>query len=66
MKGELGIASENRENVALDMAKSFLHFGRFINLNEITEQIDHVTAEQSQSLANQLLKIDRFSSLRYS
>ncbi len=66
LKGELGIASENRENVALDMAKSFLHFGRFINLNEITEQIDHVTAEQIQSLANQLLKIDRFSSLRYS
>ncbi len=66
LKGELGIACENRENVALDMAKSFLHFGKYINLSEISAQINSVTEEQIQSLANQLLKIDRFSSLRYS
>ena len=66
LKGELGIACENRENVALDMAKSFLHFGKYINLSEISAQINSVTEEQIQSLANQLLKIDDFSSLRYS
>ncbi len=66
LKGELGIAFENKENMALDMAKSFLHFGRYINLAEASEQIDHVTAQQIQSLANELLSIDEFSSLYYS
>lgn len=66
LKGELGIAFENKENMALDMAKSFLHFGRYINLAEVSEQIEHVTAQQIQSLANELLSIDEFSSLHYS
>ncbi len=66
LKGELGIAFENKENMALDMAKSFLHFNRYINLSEITQQIEHITAEQIQSLANELLSIDEFSSLHYS
>lgn len=66
LKGELGIAYENKENMALDMAKFFLHFDRYINLTEISEQIENVTAKQIQSLANQLLKSDDFSSLHYS
>ncbi|NLA64289.1 MAG: insulinase family protein [Bacteroidales bacterium] len=66
LKGELGIAFENKENMALDMAKSFLHFDRYINLEEVSEQIEHVTALQIQSLANELLSIDEFSSLHYS
>lgn len=66
LKGELGIASENKENMALDMAKCFLHFDRYITLEEIVEQIDHVTAEQIKNLANTLLKLDDFSSLHYS
>ena len=66
LKGELGIASENKENMALDMAKCFLHFDRYINLTEITAQIELVTAEQIQSLANKLLNLDDFSSLHYS
>ena len=66
LKGELGIAFENKENMALDMAKSFLHFNRYITLEEVSEQIEHVTANQIQSLANELLSIDEFSSLHYS
>ncbi len=66
LKGELGIAFENKENMALDMAKSFLHFDRYINLEEVSEQIEHVTAQQIQSLGNELLSIDEFSSLQYS
>ena len=65
LKGELGIAYENKENMALDMAKCFLHFNRYITLAEITEQIEQVSAEQIQSLANLLLKADEFSSLQY-
>ena len=65
LKGELGIAYENKENMALDMAKCFLHFNRYITLAEITEQIEQVSAEQIQSLANLLLKTDKFSSLQY-
>ena len=66
LKGELGIASENKENMALDMAKCFLHFDRYITLTEIVDQIELVTSEQIQNLANTLLKLDEFSSLHYS
>ena len=65
LKGELGIAYENKENLALDMAKCFLHFDKYINLAEISEQIDHVTTAQIQSMANLLLNPDEFSSLHY-
>ncbi len=65
LRGELGIAYENKENMALDMAKCFLHFDSYINLTQISEQIEHITALQIQSLANQLLNSDEFSSLRY-
>lgn len=65
LKGELGIAFENKENMALDMAKSFLHFNKYITLADASEQIDQVTAHQIQTLANELLSIDQFSSLHY-
>lgn len=65
LKGELGIASENKENLALDMAKCYLHFDRYINLPEISEKIDAVTAHQIQNLAVSLLNSEDFSSLHY-
>ena len=66
LRGELGIAGENKENLVLDMAKSFLHFNKYVNLTELSELIQTVTAEEIQEVANTLLLPDDFSSLHYS
>ena len=65
LKGELGIAAENKENLALDMAKSFLHLNRSINLTELSSQIENIRAEEIQAVANTLLTSEDFSSLQY-
>lgn len=53
-KGHLGIASESNENVALRMAKSYLHFNRYCPLEETFKKIDLVKAEDIQDMAKQI------------
>lgn len=65
LRGELGIAGENKENLVLDMAKCFLHFDRYINLTELWQLIEATTADEVQAIANILLKPEEFSSLQY-
>ena len=66
LRGELGISSENKENLVLDMAKSFLHFNRYINLTELSEEIELVNSEQIKDVASSLFVTEEFSSLHYS
>lgn len=66
LRGELGIAAENKENLVLDMAKSFLHFNNYLNLTELLKLIQNITAEEIQAVANTLLNSEEFSSLHYS
>jgi len=63
-KGQLGIASENNENVALRMAKSFLHTNTYPPIDEIFSRIDSITASQLTEVAN-LLFADSFFRLEY-
>lgn len=64
-KGQLGIAFENNETVALRMAKSFLHFDRYFSLQDLFERIDAVAAADLQEAANQLFIYDHFLELQY-
>lgn len=64
-KGQLGIASENNESIALRIAKSFLHFGHYVPLDEIFSKIDAVTTEQLQDLAKRLLVPEQLYQLKY-
>lgn len=66
LRGELGIAGENKENLVLDMAKCYLHFDQYIDLTALTEQIERVNAEEIQAVANTLLIPEEFSTLQYS
>lgn len=66
LKGELGIAAENKENLTLDMAKSFLHCNRGINLTRLLQKIENITTEQIQEVAGSLFTLEEFSSLQYS
>lgn len=59
-KGQLGIAAENNENSCLSMAKSFLHQKRFIPLSEVFANIDQVTADRINEVANEAFSGSRF------
>lgn len=64
-KGQLGIASENNESVALRMAKSYLHFGNYHSLEEIFAKIEAVTSEELQKLAAKLFLAENMFQLKY-
>lgn len=64
-KGQLGIASENNESIALRMAKSYLHFNYYLPLEEIFTKIDAVTSEQLQDLAKKLFVPEQLYQLKY-
>ena len=65
LKGQLMISAENHENVALSMAKDFLHFNEFHSVDEMLEKIDSITAEQMQKVAIDVLDPSQLSQLRY-
>ena len=63
IKGQIGVACDNRENFALDFGKSFLHYGWEKNVDRLYEQVDEITAEQIQAVAKELFDKDRLTTL---
>ncbi len=63
IKGQIGVACDNRENFALDFGKSFLHYGWEKNVDRLYEQVDEITAEQMQAVAKELFDKDRLITL---
>ena len=63
IKGQIGVACDNRENFALDFGKSFLHYGWEKNVDRLYEQVDEITAEQIQAVAQELFDKDKLTTL---
>ncbi len=63
IKGQIGVACDNRENFALDFGKSFLHYGWEKNVDRLYEQVDEITAAQIQAVAQELFNKDRLTTL---
>lgn len=63
IKGQIGVACDNRENFALDFGKSFLHYGWEKNVDRLYEQVDAITAAQIQAVAKELFDKDRLTTL---
>ena len=63
IKGQIGVACDNRENFALDFGKSFLHYGWEKNVDRLYEQVDEITAAQIQAVAKELFDKDRLTTL---
>ena len=63
IKGQIGVACDNRENFALDFGKSFLHYGWEKNVDSLYEQVDEITAAQIQAVAQELFDKDRLTTL---
>jgi predicted Zn-dependent peptidase len=65
LKGQIGIAADNREQFALDFGKSFLHYGWEKNVERLMQRIDDVSAEQVLQTAQQLFAPERLTTLIY-
>lgn len=63
IKGQIGVACDNRENFALDFGKSCLHYGWEKNVDRLYEQVDEITAAQIQAVAQELFDKDRLTTL---
>ena len=63
IKGQIGVACDNRENFALDFGKSFLHYGWEKNVDRLYKQVDEITAAQIQAVAQELFDKDRLTTL---
>ena len=63
IKGQIGVACDNRENFALDFGKSFLHYGWEKNVDRLYEQVDEITVEQILAVAQELFDKDRLTTL---
>ena len=55
----------SRENFALDFGRSFLHNGKEKDLDRLFRQIDAVTAEEIQQVANELFDPEKMTTLIY-
>ncbi|HQP80447.1 MAG TPA: insulinase family protein, partial [Paludibacteraceae bacterium] len=63
--GGLLIESQNKESLALSMAKSFLHQNHFLPHEAVIEKVSAVTAEQMCNVAQQLFAPENLSRLIY-
>lgn len=65
IKGQIGIACDNRENLALDFGKGFLHYGWKKDITALYHNIDAITAEEVQAVARELFPEERLTKLIY-
>jgi predicted Zn-dependent peptidase len=63
IKGQIGVACDNRENFALDFGKSFLHYGWERDIASLYAKIDAVTATQMQEVAQTIFPADSLTTL---
>lgn len=65
LMGQMAISSENKENMALSLGKSFLRYGKIDSLDTIRKRIETVTASQLRQIACEIFDESRLSVLKY-
>lgn len=63
--GQLGVASDNFENCALDMGKCFLHYNRYEEKEEVYKRIESITSDELLDIANEIFDEKLLSTLIY-
>jgi predicted Zn-dependent peptidase len=63
LKGQIAIACDNREQFALDFAKSYLHYGWEKNVTNLLASIDRVSAADIQQVAATLFASENLTTL---
>lgn len=65
LKGQIGIACDNKENFALDFGKSYLHYGWERDITSLYRHIDAVTPESIQIVAEEIMQERQLTTLIY-
>ena len=65
LKGQIGASYDNAENVAIGMAKRFLHYGRTQTMEQLFERIDSLTPEQLWQTAQEVFAPQNLLTLVY-
>lgn len=63
--GQIGVASDNNENNALGMAKTFLHYNKYESSESVYQRIEAITAESLLEVANEMFAEEYLSTLIY-
>ena len=63
IRGQIGVACDNFENYALDMAKSFLHYNKFEGVEDTFQHLNKLTPELLQQVAQDLFSEKNLTTL---
>lgn len=63
--GQIAVASDNFENLALDMGKTFLHYDKYESQEEVFARIEAVTSSEVLEVANEIFAEEKLSMLMY-
>ena len=65
LKGQIGISYDNFENVAIGMAKRFLHYDDTLSKQELFERLDAITPEDLLTTAQTVFAPEQLLTLEY-
>lgn len=65
LMGQIGVASDNFENMALSMAKNFLHYNTFSLPQAVCRRVEALTAEELLEVAHEMFCPEHLSTLIY-
>jgi len=65
LKGQMTVATENRESLMLSLGKSYLLYGKIDTLESVYAKIDTITSSDLLEIANEILCKERLSTLIY-
>ena len=63
--GQIGVARDNAENTALGMAKTFLHYDKMEDPQEVFRRIEALTAKELWEVSNEMFDENSLSTLIY-
>ena len=65
LMGQIGVASDNNENNALGMGKTFLHYNKYETPEEVFNRIERLTPEILLEVVNEMFAEEYLSTLIY-
>jgi len=65
LKGQIGTSYDNAENVAIAMAKRYLHYSKTQTMEQLFERLDRLTAEQLWQTAREVFAPEKLLTLIY-
>ena len=63
--GQIGVARDNAESTALGMAKTFLHYNKMDDPQEVFQRIEALTSKELWEVSNEMLAEEQLSTLIY-